>query len=100
MRVEVRTEGGFAYFPALNKPRVLESESLPAPSAQQLRDLVDAANVFERPPVESPPRGAADYRRYTITVDDGTKRQSIQVSDPVSDPNLQALLSYVKTHAS
>jgi hypothetical protein len=101
MRVEFATEGGIAYFPGLSRPAVIDSDSLPEADAADLKRLVEAADFFEQP--EQPPeplRGAADYRQYTIAVEDGRRRHAIRLIDPISDPHLQELVSFLRRHAT
>ena len=95
MNVEYKVEGGLAFFPGLSKPVLIDSDNLPAKDANELRQLIDNAHFFDIPPVATVPKGAADYRRYTITVEDGLRRHTIQLTDPISDPHLQALLDYL-----
>jgi hypothetical protein len=99
MRIQLKIEGGLAYFPGLSKPITIDSNALPPQEADKLKQLLDAAHFFDLPPVlNAPAPGAADYRTYTITVDDDNKHHTVQMTDPVEDPNLQALLTYLKTH--
>ena len=100
MRIQLKIDGGLAYFPGLSKPITIDSNALPAQEADKLKQLLEAVHFFELPPVlNAPAPGAADYQRYTITVDDDSKHHSVQMTDPIADkePNLQALLSYLKT---
>jgi hypothetical protein len=100
MRVEFTMEGGLAYFPGLSKPILIDSTVLPEDEAQELRRLVEAARLFERPPIVSAPgRGAADYRQYTIAVEDGGRRHTVKLVDPVTDQQLQDLLRFLQTKA-
>ena len=63
-----------------------------------MKHLLDATHFFDLPSVlNAPAPGAADYRQYTITVDDDSKHHTVQMTDPIEEPNLQALLSYLKT---
>jgi len=99
MRVHLKIDGGVAYFPGLSRPITIDSEALPAQEADKLMQLLDAAHFFDLPPVINIPLpGAADYRRYTITVDDDSKHHTVQLTDPIEDPNLQALITYLRTH--
>jgi hypothetical protein len=101
MRIQWKTEGGLAYFPGLSRPVTLESSTLPEAEAAAVRRLVEAARFFDLPPtVGTPARGAADYHRYTITIEDGGQRHTVQATDPVEDPTLQALLTYLKGKAT
>ena len=99
MRVQLKIEGGLAYFPGLSKPITIDSNALPPQEADKLKQLLDAAHFFDLPPVlKAPAPGAADYQQYTITVDDDSNHHTVRMTDPVEDPNLQALLTYLKTH--
>jgi hypothetical protein len=98
MRVELQTEGGMAYFPGLAKPVVVDSSDLPKAQAAQLQQLLDSAHFFELPAASRAiPKGAADMRRYTITVADGRRRRTVRLTDPVEDPQLQALIEFLQS---
>ena len=97
MRIEMQTDGGMAYFPGLNKPIVVDSSKLPNKQAAQLQQLIDSAHFFELPQASrSLPKGAADLRRYTITVADGRRRRTVRLNDPVEDAQLQALIEFMQ----
>ena len=49
MRIELKTDGGLAYFPGLSKPFSIDSDALPAPEAKQLQQLVTNAQLLARP---------------------------------------------------
>src|SRR5689334_20342225 len=101
MRIQLKIDGGLAYFPGLSKPRVIDSADLPAAEANRLRQLVDAAGIFEQPAGNRTlPKGAADYRQYTITVEDGRRQRTLRLTDPIANPNLQALVEYLRTRAT
>jgi len=91
-------EGGFAYFPGLSKPIVIDSDDLPEEEAHQLSQWVESAQFFNLPAiVGAPSRGAADYRQYTVTVESGGQCHTVRLTDLVEDPDLQALLDYLRT---
>lgn len=97
MRVTLTTEGGLAYFPALAKPVTVDSAALPPDQADELQRLIAAADFFNRPSEAAPPPpGAADYRTYTLTVDDGARAHTIRTTDIASDPTLNSLLVFIK----
>src|SRR3954452_21933624 len=97
MRVELQTEGGIAFFPGLNKPVVLNSTDLPKAQADQLHELINSTRFFDLPAVSrSVPKGAADIRGYTITVEDGRRRRTVRLNDPVEDSQLQALINFLQ----
>lgn len=100
MRIYFKTEGGIAYFPGLSKPVIIDSNELPAEEARELEQLVSAARFFDLPTVVgAPPRGAADYHRYTIKVEDGRRSHTVQLSALVKDPQIQVLLDYLRAKA-
>ena len=101
MRIQFKLEGGIAYFPGLSKPITIDSDQLPAQEADELKRLVNATRFFDLPAViGSPAPGAADYRQYTITIEDHGKQHTVRLTDPIEDSNLQALLNYLKTRRS
>jgi hypothetical protein len=100
MRIQFQMEGGIAHFPGLSQPTVIESDTLPEAEAEQLKQLVESVRFFELPArAGTPPRGAADYRQYTITVEDGGRRHTVRLADPVEGPHLQQLLGYLQVKA-
>jgi hypothetical protein len=97
MRVELQTEGGMAYFPGLSKPVVVDSSDLPKEQAARLQQLIDSTHFFDLPAASrSVPKGAADIRRYTIKVEDGRRRRTVRLNDPVEDTRLQALIDFLQ----
>jgi hypothetical protein len=100
MRIEFTTEGGIAHFPGLSRPVVIDSEALSEEETRELQRLLEAARFFERPAIAAaPPPGAADYRQYTISVEDGGRRHTVKLADPVQEPALQELLRFLQTKA-
>ena len=101
MRAELQTDGGIAYFPGLNKPVVVDSSDLPQEQAAQFEQLIDSAHFFDLPAASrSLPKGAADMRRYTITVEDGRRRRTVRLTDPIEDAQLQALIDFLQKQRS
>jgi hypothetical protein len=101
VRIQFQMEGGLASFPGLTKPVTIDTEKLPEEEAVRWAQRVQAAGFFDRPAVVGvPARGAADYRRYTITVEDGERRHTVSLTDPVPDAGLQALLAALRGNPS
>ena len=97
MKIQFKMDGGIAAFPGLSKPVLVDSDALSADDAAQLQQLVNAARFFDLPAkVGQPLRGAADYRTYTITIEDGKQRRTVSIVDPIEDANLAALIDYLK----
>ena len=95
MRLELRTEGGFGFFPGLQAPFVLDSDSLPEEEAQLLAELVRQSRVLERQPPPLPPGRRADARSYRLTVEGPAGRRTLVLHDPL-DPELRALVDFLR----
>jgi emfourin len=97
MRITFQADGGLGYFPGLNRPITIDTDALAQDEAARVHGLVRAARFFERPgEVAAPGPGAADYRRYTISIEDGERSHSVVTTDPVADPSLQALIDHLQ----
>ncbi len=97
MRIEFKREGGLAFFPGLSTPRAVDSRDLPAEQAETLERRVHAARFFEQPAVVGAvPPGGADRTRYTVTIEEGGRRHTVQLNEPVEEPQLHALLELLK----
>jgi hypothetical protein len=97
MRIQFKTEGGLAYLPGLSTPLTIESSTLSAAEAQTLERLVEAARFLDLPAqVGTTPRGAADMRHYTLTVEESGRSHTVRVVEPVINPDLQRLLEYLQ----
>ena len=101
MRVEFATSGGIAYFPGLARPVGIEADQLPEADARKLDDLVAASRFFDQPAqVEgSKASGAADYRQYTITIDQGPRHHTLTITEPIEDPDLRQLVRFLEAQA-
>ena len=101
MRIQFKMEGGIAYFPGLSKPITIDSDQLPKQESDELKRLVNATRFFDLPTtMSSLSPGAADYRQYTITIQDEGKQHTVHLTDLIEDPNLQALLAYLRARRS
>jgi hypothetical protein len=95
MRIQFETLGGFAYFPGLQRPIRIDTERLPTLQAGELESMVRAARFFDQSD-SIQPAGAADYRSYRITVEDGEKSHTVKVVESTADHSLLALLAYLR----
>jgi hypothetical protein len=101
VRIEFTQEGGVAYFPRLAQPATIDVRELPAAEASELTALVDAARFFSLPAViGTPAKGAADYQRYALTIDDGERHHTVRVLVPVEDQALLNLVRAVQRHVA
>jgi len=81
----------------------LDINSLPSYEAHQLRDLINSSNFFEQPSKPlPPPKGAADYFQYKITIesDDGKKSHTIETNDITMAPALVPLIDFLDGKAN
>lgn len=100
MRVEVKTEGGLAHFPGRSRPLTIDTDQLTAEEARELEQLVRDAGLFDLPPVSGqPPKGAADYRQHTITIEDAGRTHTVRLTEPLQNPAIQSLIRFVNTKA-
>ncbi|HVE83857.1 MAG TPA: protealysin inhibitor emfourin [Myxococcales bacterium] len=93
MRITLRTQGGIAHFPGLARGVTVDLDLLPAEAAAALADLVAKARLFDRDePPAAPP--APDARTYELVVEDGERRRTLRVVEPLP-PDLQDLVDRV-----
>src|SRR5262245_60478727 len=97
LRVTIGIDGGFAHLPGLARPRAVDIAALPADAVALLRSLLAAAAPRTRVAPASP-RGA-DRRSYVIRVEEGARRRTLTVTDPVDDPGLAALIDVLLSTA-
>jgi hypothetical protein len=106
VRIELVVEGGVAYLPGLARPFVVDSDSLAAEEAGRLLALVESSGVLRRAAREREggsaggrrgpaAEGGADRRSYRITVDDGSRRRTLSLSDPLP-PRLVPLVDFLR----
>jgi len=96
--VEFATSGGVAYFPGLARPTTIKADQLSEEEARELDHLVATSHFFdlpERMPDNMAP-GAADYRQFTITITKGGQSHTMMVNEPVEDPELKRLISFLE----
>jgi hypothetical protein len=85
MRIEVRTQGGFAG--SVRRPAlVVETDDLEPADARELEAL--AAGL----PAGGPPGRGADLMRYDVLVDDASGRRTASFFEPNVPPGVRALL--------
>jgi hypothetical protein len=98
MRIDFRVLGGLAAFPGLAAPVTIHCDALPATENARLHDLVGRADFFALPSAE-PGAATPDARAYTIAVDDGGRRKTVTVREPIADPALRDLVDMLRDQA-
>jgi hypothetical protein len=100
MRIEFKMEGGIAYFPGLTEPVSVNTDQLPENARVELEKLVKETRFFELPSSPGPRlKKGADYFRYRITIEAGGQSHTLNLADPVEDPNLQRLVVILRKRA-
>ena len=95
MRIKFEMDGGLAYFPGLNTPFSIDTAHMEPQQASQIESMINNVRFFDLPShAGTLAPGAADYRTYTITVEDGQRSHVVQVNDPVGNTVLQELVDY------
>jgi len=96
MIVTITIEGGLAFFPGLQAPRVFDTRKLPAEEARTLKKLLRSTDFFALPAEANAPQpGAADYRTYVVTVEVGERKHTVRVHDPVGNDALDRLIQFL-----
>ena len=94
MLIDHKIDGGFAYIPALSKPRTFDTDQLTEADSQTLSRLVQQADFFNLPPhIGAASPGAADHRTHTLTITKDHHSHTIDAVEPIKDPNVAALVS-------
>jgi hypothetical protein len=101
MKVTLTTHGGLAA--AINlglPPRVVNTDSLPEPAAEELAQLVAAAKAAEpaEAAAEAGPGRAPDAMSYTITVDSNGHQDVLAATDTTMSQEFGALLDWLEEH--
>ncbi len=91
MKIEFSVDGGLAHFPRLREPVMIDASTLPPAHGARLRKLVDGARFFDAAAV-APPEDARDAQCYTIAIDDGARKRTLQVSEPIADAHMRDLV--------
>ncbi|WP_028981757.1 protealysin inhibitor emfourin [Sporocytophaga myxococcoides] len=94
MLIEFKSDGGIAYFPGLNRSKLINTDSLNNEDSMKARELVHRCRFFSISYNEVPQRGA-DRKTYTISVTDGDNKNTVRVSDPIEDEALGELIGFL-----
>ena len=94
MLITFQSQGGIAFFPRLNRPVVIATVVLQGEERSNLEGLVQATHFFTLPTTIGTRRGgAADFREYTVTIEDGNQHHTVHITEPFENPDLQKLIA-------
>ncbi len=96
MKISYAREGGLAHFPGLSRPIRVDTAALPADQAERLERLCADAQILDREQPVPPSPGAADIYTYTLALQQGRRRRTLRLHDPVEDRALRALLDFLE----
>ncbi len=94
MQIRYVKSGGFA---GMRTTGALDTGTLPAGEARHIEALVESAGFFSLPEKTPKPQNSADYLTYHLTVEDGNRSHSIEVSEPSAPEPLRQLIRYLAT---
>jgi hypothetical protein len=92
MRVFFQMTGGAGFFPGLGVPSVIDIETLEGEAGPAVKQLVADAEFFWLPPRIPAPRGFAGGRSYEITIEDGARRHTVALSEPIIPQAMHSLI--------
>jgi hypothetical protein len=94
MKITFETSGGFAALPAPGQPVTIDTARIDPQVADDLETCVRESRFFDLPAtIDTTQKGAADYFTYTITVQDGPRLHTVQLTEPITDAVLDRLVS-------
>lgn len=94
MRITFEQSGGFA---GLIRTKTIDTSTLSPPDAQQVQRLIDAADFFRLPDsIEADVQ--PDRFQYYITVEDGDRHHSVEISETNIPPTIRPLLEWLQNH--
>jgi hypothetical protein len=97
VRLLLAVDGGLAALPGLRRPLEVDLEHLPRELADPVRQLLEASNFFSLPETLDAPAGAADYREYTLTAEDGERCHTVRVPELAAPPPLLDLIDLLQS---
>jgi hypothetical protein len=100
MKIIFEMSGGFAHIPMLSKPISFDTKQIDPEVANEIESFVRNSDFFDQhAQTDTVAKGAADYRTYTITIEDDSRVHTIQLAEPIQDANLERLVSRLQSIA-
>lgn len=92
MIIQFERTGGFA---GIALQSSIDSEMLEPAAQQALEALIRSSNFFELPVELGGSAGGADRFHYSLTIQDGSKRHTVEMSEEAVPEELQPLIQQV-----
>ena len=95
MKIYFERSGGFA---GISISTMMDIHSLPPDEAHKIQSMIDNAKEFLYHPSKlplPPPKRAADYFKYKVTVETEQKKYTIETNDITMPSELRPLISYL-----
>lgn len=96
MRMTFERTGGFA---GITMTKVVDTTTLPDHEANQLRQLVDAADFFRLPKTITSKSRQPDRFQYQLTAEDNGKQHTVEVSEQAVPGTLRPLIEWLMAAA-
>ena len=96
MRMTFERTGGFA---GITMTKVFDTAELPENEANQLRQLVNAADFFRLPKTITSNSPQPDRFQYQLKVEDNGKQHTVEVSEQAVPGTLRPLLDWLMAGA-
>ena len=97
MRISFERTGGFA---GISRTTTVDTANLPTDEANQLPQLLEAANFYNLPAnITAPPSTQPDRFQYTLSVEDKDRSHTVTVSEAALPGTLRPLIEWLNNTA-
>jgi len=96
MRISFEHTGGFA---GISRTTTVDTANLSADEANQLPQLLEAANFYNLPATITAPPTQPDRFQYTLTVEDKGQEHTVTVSEAALPGTLRQLIEWLNNTA-
>ncbi len=96
MRISFERSGGFA---GMTRTTTIDTATLPPNEADQVPQLVKAADFFELPQTITSDTRGIDRFQYTLTVEDNGQQHTVTVGESALSGNLKCLIEWLNNAA-
>ncbi|ARV58619.1 hypothetical protein BZZ01_08195 [Nostocales cyanobacterium HT-58-2] len=93
MQVSLKRTGGFA---GISRTKTVDTENIPKNEADQLRQLVEAADFFNLPENITAQTNQPDRFQYILSVEDEGKTHTVTVGETAMPGTLRPLIEWLQ----